>query len=210
MSMRRRSSAGWTRRPICSWPGLPTRVLPSGSSVARLLTRHGITRKKRLWSLPRFARTSHRPVPNGGTERSGPVEARTKAGSTDPALRARGARCSLHRHRPAWSLAQQHIHRRAALRPFDAPMLIEGAIRGCVLCLGRTLAPSLSAGDSDLRSASTRRRRARHRPAARSCAFSPTPRMIEMVFAKLKALVRSAAARCGSRHSLGHASALTA
>ena len=40
----------------------------SGSSVARLLTRHGITRKKRLWSLPsRHARTSHRPVPNGGT-----------------------------------------------------------------------------------------------------------------------------------------------
>ena len=40
----------------------------SGSSVARLLTRHGITRKKRLWLLPsRRAMTSQRPAPNGGT-----------------------------------------------------------------------------------------------------------------------------------------------
>jgi transposase len=40
----------------------------SGSSVARLLTRHGITRKKRLWLLPsKRARISPRPAPTGGT-----------------------------------------------------------------------------------------------------------------------------------------------
>lgn len=40
----------------------------SSSSVARLLTRQGITRRKRLWLLPsRRARTSPGPVPNGGT-----------------------------------------------------------------------------------------------------------------------------------------------
>lgn len=43
-------------------------VETSAMSVARLLTRHGITRKKRLWLLPsRRARTSQRPAPNGGT-----------------------------------------------------------------------------------------------------------------------------------------------
>ena len=42
-------------------------VESSMSSVARLLTRHGITRKKRLWLLPsRRARISPRPAPNGG------------------------------------------------------------------------------------------------------------------------------------------------
>jgi len=40
----------------------------SSSSVARLLTRHGITRKKRQWLLPsRRARISPKPASNGGT-----------------------------------------------------------------------------------------------------------------------------------------------
>lgn len=40
----------------------------SVSSIARLLARHGITRKKRLWLLPsRRARISPRPAPHGGT-----------------------------------------------------------------------------------------------------------------------------------------------
>jgi transposase len=41
-------------------------VATSGSSVARLLARHGITRKKRLWLLPsRPARISPRPALSG-------------------------------------------------------------------------------------------------------------------------------------------------
>ena len=40
----------------------------SSSSIARLLTRHGITRKERLWLLPnRRARISPKPASNGGT-----------------------------------------------------------------------------------------------------------------------------------------------
>jgi len=43
-------------------------VATSTMSVARLLARHGITRKKRLWSLPsRCVRTSPAPVLSGGT-----------------------------------------------------------------------------------------------------------------------------------------------
>ena len=43
-------------------------IATSGSSVARLLARHGITRKKRLWLLRnRRARISLAPAPNGRT-----------------------------------------------------------------------------------------------------------------------------------------------
>lgn len=42
-------------------------VETSAMSVARLLIRHGITRKKRRWLLPsRRARTSPAPAANGG------------------------------------------------------------------------------------------------------------------------------------------------
>ena len=44
-------------------------VVTSAMSVARLLVRHGVTRKKRLWLRPsRGARISPKPAPSGGRE----------------------------------------------------------------------------------------------------------------------------------------------
>ena len=103
-------------------------VETSMSSIARLLARYGITRKKRLWLLPsRPARTSPMPAPNGGTgwplwtrQSSSLLTNRRSAQrkrvrhQDDPALRAYGTRGPLRGYCPPRALAQQHVHRRVA------------------------------------------------------------------------------------------------
>ena len=88
----------------------------------------------------------------------------------------------------------------------DAPMLIEGAMDGEAFCawVEQMLAPTLSAGDIVICDNLSVHKNAQARSAieARGAelrllpAYSPDLNPIEMVFAKIKTLVRSAAARC--------------
>ncbi len=102
----------------------------------------------------------------------------------------------------------------------DAPMLIEGAMDGDAFCawVERMLAPTLAAGDTVICDNLSVHKNAGARAAieARGAelrflpAYSPDLNPIEMAFAKLKALVRSAAARCADTLCSAIASALTA
>jgi transposase len=102
----------------------------------------------------------------------------------------------------------------------DAPMLIEGAMDGEAFCawVERMLAPTLSAGDIVICDNLSVHKNAQARAAieARGAelrflpAYSPDLNPIEMVFAKIKTLVRSAAARCAESLCTAIASALTA
>jgi transposase len=102
----------------------------------------------------------------------------------------------------------------------DAPMLIEGAIDGDAFCawVEQMLAPTLSPGDLVICDNLSVHKNAKARAAieARGAelrflpAYSPDLNPIEMVFAKLKALVRSAAARCADTLCSAIASALDA
>lgn len=87
----------------------------------------------------------------------------------------------------------------------DAPMLIEGAMDGDAFCawVEQALAPSLTAGDIVICDNLNVHKNARARAVIEACgaelrflpAYSPDLNPIEMVFAKIKTLVRSAAAR---------------
>ena len=102
----------------------------------------------------------------------------------------------------------------------DAPMLIEGAMDGDAFCawVEQMLAPTLSAGDIVICDNLSVHKNAQARRAieARGAelrflpAYSPDLNPIEMVFVKLKALVRSAAARCADGLCAAIASALFA
>jgi len=102
----------------------------------------------------------------------------------------------------------------------DAPMLIEGAMDGEAFCawVERMLAPTLSAGDIVICDNLSVHKNAQARAAieARGAelrflpAYSPDLNPIEMVFAKIKTLVRSATARCADTLGVAIASALTA
>lgn len=88
----------------------------------------------------------------------------------------------------------------------DAPMLLEGAVNGDAFCawVEQSLAPTLTTGDIVICDNLNVHKNARARAAieARGAelsflpAYSPDLNPIEMLFAKIKALVRSAAARC--------------
>lgn len=102
----------------------------------------------------------------------------------------------------------------------DAPMLIEGAMDGAAFCawVEQMLAPTLSAGDIVICDNLSVHKNAQARAAieARGAelrflpAYSPDLNPIEMVFAKIKAIVRSAAARCADTLCAALASALSA
>jgi len=101
----------------------------------------------------------------------------------------------------------------------DAPMLIEGAMDGDAFCawVEQMLAPTLQPGDIVICDNLSVHKNAKARAAieARGAelrflpACSPDLNPIEMVFAKLKALVRSAAPRCADSLCSAIASALT-
>lgn len=100
----------------------------------------------------------------------------------------------------------------------DAPMVIEGAMDGDAFraWVEQMLAPTLAAGDIVICDNLSVHKNARARAAieARGAelrflpAYSPDLNPIEMVFAKIKALVRSAAARCADTLCVALASAL--
>ncbi len=102
----------------------------------------------------------------------------------------------------------------------DAPMLIEGAMDGDAFCawVKQMLAQTLSPGDVVICDNLSVHKNATARAAieARGAelrflpAYSPDLKPIEMVFAKLKALIRSATARCADSLCSAIASALTA
>lgn len=102
----------------------------------------------------------------------------------------------------------------------DAPMLMEGAMNGDAFCawVEQMLAPTLSPGDVVICDNLSVHKNAKARAAieARGAelrflpAYSPDLNPIEMVFAKLKALVRNAAARCADTLCSAIASALAA
>ena len=102
----------------------------------------------------------------------------------------------------------------------DAPMLIEGAMDGDAFCawVEQMLVPTLSAGDIVICDNLSVHKNARARAAIKARgaelrflpAYSPDLNPIEMVFAKLKAIVRSAAARCADTLCNAIASALAA
>ncbi len=102
----------------------------------------------------------------------------------------------------------------------DAPMLIGGAMDGAAFCawVGPSLAPALTEGDIVICDNLNVHKNARARAAieARGAelrflpACSPDLNPIEMVLAKLKALVRSAAARCAETLCTALKSALEA
>ena len=102
----------------------------------------------------------------------------------------------------------------------DAPMLIEGAMDGDAFCawVEQSLAPTLTAGDIVICDNLNVHKNARARAAieARGAelrflpAYSPDLNPIEMVFAKIKAWVRSAAARCAETLCVALKSALEA
>ncbi len=88
----------------------------------------------------------------------------------------------------------------------DAPMLMKGAINGDAFAawVGKALAPTLSPGDIVICDNLSVHKNARAREAIRARgaeirflpAYSPDLNPIEMLFAKIKAIVRSANARC--------------
>ena len=102
----------------------------------------------------------------------------------------------------------------------DAPMLIEGAMDGDAFCawVEQSLAPTLTAGDIVICDNLNVHKNARARAAieARGAelrflpAYSPDLNPIEMVFAKIKAWVRSAAARCAETLCVALKSAIEA
>jgi transposase len=100
----------------------------------------------------------------------------------------------------------------------DAPMLLEGAMDGDAFCawIEQMLAPTLRPGDLVICDNLSVHKNARARAAIEACgaelrflpAYSPDFNPIETAFAKLKALVRSAAARCADTRCTAIASAL--
>ena len=218
---RRRSSGGWRKRLFLR--EIVSRLADegiesSGSSVARLLARHGITRKKdcgRCRAGPRGHRL--RPQRMAGLNPDKLVFIDESGFDTRMTRRfGRGAPCVG---------AVPHGHWRsntfiAGLRSnrIDAPMLIEAAMEGDAFRarLGQMRAPTLRAGGMVVCDILGGHKNAKARAAieTRSAelrflpACFPDPNPIEMVFAKLKALVRSAAARCDTLCS-AIASALT-
>jgi len=134
------------------------------------------------------------------------------------AEQARGAPC-------VGAVPHGHWHNNtfiAGLRSdrIDAPMLIEGAMDGDAFCawVEQMLAPTLQPGDIVICDNLSVHKNAKARAAieARGAelrflpAYSPDLNPIEMVFARLKALVRSAAPRCADSLCSAIASALTA
>jgi transposase len=102
----------------------------------------------------------------------------------------------------------------------DAPMLIEGAMDGDAFCawVEQALAPTLQDGDIVICDNLNVHKNARARTAIEERgaelrflpAYSPDLNPIEMVFAKIKALVRSAASRCAETLCAALKSALDA
>jgi len=102
----------------------------------------------------------------------------------------------------------------------DAPMLIEGAMDGDVFFawVEQMLAPTLRPGDIVICDNLSVHKNTKARATIEKCgaelrflpAYSPDLNPIEMVFAKIKALVTSAAARCADTLCTAIASALTA